>query len=99
LANRSDSRRIRIISEADKLTQAHVHVQPARGVSMQPPAPPGVNREHAFQTPLHHDGLHNQDRHRDTDISVNVFYKHSRVKQYLKDSRALRIEVTVEAPA
>ena len=29
---------------------------------------------------------------RDTDVTVNAFYKHSRIKQYLKDGRALRIE-------
>ena len=29
---------------------------------------------------------------RDTEVTVNAFYKHSRVKQYLKDGRALRIE-------
>ena len=36
---------------------------------------------------------------RDTDgVVVNVFYKHSRVKQYLKDGRALRIETVINAP-
>ena len=29
---------------------------------------------------------------------LNVFYKHSRVKQYLKDGRAMRIETVVNAP-
>jgi len=29
---------------------------------------------------------------------VNVFYKHSRIKQYLKDGRAMRIETVVNAP-
>src|SRR6266545_3623221 len=28
-------------------------------------------------------------------VTVNVFYKHSRVKQYLKDGRALRIETVI----
>ena len=28
-------------------------------------------------------------------MTVNAFYKHSRVKQYLKDGRALRIETVV----
>src|SRR6202158_4294628 len=28
---------------------------------------------------------------RDTEVTVNAFYKHSRIKQYLKDGRALRI--------
>jgi hypothetical protein len=34
------------------------------------------------------------DRHTD-GVTVNVFYKHSRIKQYLKDARALRIETVV----
>ena len=29
---------------------------------------------------------------------LNVFYKHSRIKQYLKDGRAMRIETVVNAP-
>ncbi|MDR1511966.1 MAG: hypothetical protein LBS56_00570 [Propionibacteriaceae bacterium] len=36
---------------------------------------------------------------RDGDIvTVNTFYKHSRVKQYLKDGRALRVETVVNDP-
>jgi hypothetical protein len=35
---------------------------------------------------------------RGTDVTINVFYKHSRVKQYLKDGRALRIETVVNSP-
>ena len=35
---------------------------------------------------------------RDTDVTINVFFKHSRIKQYLKDGRALRIETVVNAP-
>jgi len=31
-------------------------------------------------------------------VTVNVFYKHSRIKQYLKDGRALRIETVVNSP-
>jgi len=31
-------------------------------------------------------------------VIVNVFYKHSRVKQYLKDGRAMRIETVINAP-
>ncbi len=34
------------------------------------------------------------DRHT-SGVTVNVFYKHSRIKQYLKDGRALRIETVV----
>ena len=32
---------------------------------------------------------------RGTEVTVNAFFKHSRVKQYLKDGRALRIETVV----
>ena len=35
---------------------------------------------------------------RGTDVTINAFYKHSRVKQYLKDGRALRIETVVNSP-
>ena len=35
---------------------------------------------------------------RDTEVTINVFFKHSRIKQYLKDGRALRIETVVNAP-
>ena len=35
---------------------------------------------------------------RDTDVTMNTFYKHSRVKQYLKDGRALRVETVVNSP-
>jgi hypothetical protein len=31
-------------------------------------------------------------------VVLNIFYKHSRVKQYLKDGRAMRIETVVNAP-
>jgi hypothetical protein len=31
-------------------------------------------------------------------VTVNAFYKHSRIKQYLKDGRALRIETVVNTP-
>ena len=34
------------------------------------------------------------DRHTG-GVTVNVFYKHSRIKQYLKDGRALRIETVI----
>jgi len=34
----------------------------------------------------------------DKGVVVNVFYKHSRVKQYLKEGRALRIETVVNSP-
>jgi hypothetical protein len=32
------------------------------------------------------------------DVRVNVFYKNSRIKQYLKDGRGLRIETVVNSP-
>lgn len=32
------------------------------------------------------------------DVTVNVFYKHSRIKQYLKDGRAWRIETVANSP-
>src|SRR6202020_2730775 len=34
----------------------------------------------------------------DKGVVVNVFYKHSRVKQYLKEGRALRIETVINCP-
>ncbi|MGZ8803257.1 MAG: hypothetical protein ACXWZL_11785 [Mycobacterium sp.] len=34
----------------------------------------------------------------DTEVSMNAFFKHSRIKQYLKDGRALRIETVVNSP-
>jgi len=35
---------------------------------------------------------------RGTEVTVNAFYKNSRIKQYLKDGRALRIETVVNSP-
>ncbi len=35
---------------------------------------------------------------RGTDVTINAFYKHSRIKQYLKEGRALRIETVVNSP-
>jgi hypothetical protein len=35
---------------------------------------------------------------RGTQVTLNAFYKHSRIKQYLKDGRALRIEAVINAP-
>jgi hypothetical protein len=34
----------------------------------------------------------------DKGVVVNVFYKHSRVKQYLKEGRAMRIETVINCP-
>ena len=31
-------------------------------------------------------------------VVVNIFYKHSRIKRYLKDGRAMRIETVINAP-
>ena len=38
------------------------------------------------------------DRRDMKGVVVNVFYKHSRIKQYLKDGRAMRIETVCNAP-
>lgn len=35
---------------------------------------------------------------RDTEVTVNAFFKNSRVKQYLKDGRALRVESVINSP-
>ncbi len=35
---------------------------------------------------------------RGADVTINAFYKHSRIKQYLKDQRALRVETVINAP-
>src|SRR3989449_5378147 len=35
---------------------------------------------------------------RGVDVTVNCFYKHSRIKQYLKEGRALRIETVCNSP-
>lgn len=35
---------------------------------------------------------------RGTEVTINAFYKHSRIKEYLKEGRALRIETVVNAP-
>ncbi|MHB8294784.1 MAG: hypothetical protein ACYDH5_09220 [Acidimicrobiales bacterium] len=35
---------------------------------------------------------------RGTDVTINAFYKHSRVKEYLKEGRGLRVETVVNSP-
>jgi hypothetical protein len=35
---------------------------------------------------------------RGVDVTVNIFYKHSRIKQYLKEGRAWRIETVINSP-
>ena len=35
---------------------------------------------------------------RGTDVTINAFYKHSRIKEYLKEGRALRIETVINSP-
>lgn len=35
---------------------------------------------------------------RGVDVTVSAFYKHSRIKEYLKDGRAVRIETVVNSP-
>jgi hypothetical protein len=39
------------------------------------------------------------DRRDNGGVLLNVFYRHSRIKQYLKDGRAMRIQTVVNAPA
>ena len=39
------------------------------------------------------------DRRDDGGVLLNVFYRHSRIKQYLKDGRAMRIETVGNTPA
>ena len=53
------------------------------------------------QDPPRHPGhLPHRDRPPDNDgVVVNVFYKHSRIKQYLKDGRAMRIETVINNPS
>jgi hypothetical protein len=38
------------------------------------------------------------DRRDNGGVLLNVFYRHSRIKQYLKDGRAMRIETVVNSP-
>lgn len=40
---------------------------------------------------------HDEGRLRDTEVTANVFFRHSRVKQYPKARRALRIETVVNS--
>jgi hypothetical protein len=35
---------------------------------------------------------------RGVDVTINAFYKHSRIKQYFKEGRALRIETVINSP-
>jgi hypothetical protein len=35
---------------------------------------------------------------RGVDVTVNIFYRHSRIKEYLKEGRALRIETVCNSP-
>ena len=34
-----------------------------------------------------------------TEVNINAFYRHSRIKQHLKDGRTLRIETVLNDPA
>ena len=44
-------------------------------------------------------GIQDRDRPATADgVTINAFWRHSRVKQYLKDGRALRIETVVNSP-
>lgn len=42
--------------------------------------------------------VQDQGRHPRHDVTFDAFYKHSRIKQYLKDGRALCIETSRELP-
>jgi hypothetical protein len=45
------------------------------------------------------EGADLQDPHRDTiGLTVNADHKHSRIKQYLKYGRALRMETVINDP-
>ncbi|MGA8461181.1 MAG: hypothetical protein WB800_37695 [Streptosporangiaceae bacterium] len=55
----------------------------------QPKGRPAIPPARGFRTAI--------DRHCDM-VTINVFYKNSRVKQYLKDGIALRIETVVNSP-
>jgi hypothetical protein len=35
---------------------------------------------------------------RGVEVTINIFYKHSRIKQYLKEGRALRVETVINSP-
>ena len=59
-----------------------------RGDHLRPQDPP--RHQGVFRTAI--------DRRDNGGVLVNVFYKHSRIKQYLKDGRAMRIETVVNAP-
>jgi hypothetical protein len=47
-----------------------------------------------FRTAIHRPVIDPDDK----GVVVNIFYKHSRVKQYLKDGRAMRIETVINCP-
>lgn len=57
------------------------------------PRRPGPGRNHAL-----HCVPKTKIVTRETDVTVNAFFKSSRVKQYLKDGRALRIETVINSP-
>jgi hypothetical protein len=55
----------------------------------QPKGRPAIPPARGFRTAI--------DRHCGL-VTINVFYKNSRLKQYLKDGRALRIETVINSP-
>ena len=63
--------------------RAHLHRPPSGAAAATAPAP------QIFKTKVVTRGV---------DVTVNAFYKHSRIKQYLKDGRALRIETVINDP-
>ena len=66
----------------------------------------GIGRPHevamVFQRPLRRPTKHPYRQRvftAGTDVKIDFSYKHSRVKQYLKEGRALRIETVINKPA
>ena len=59
-----------------------------------------ISRTIVFDAPRHARGVFRTaiDRRDNGGVLVNVSCKHSRIKQYLKDGRATRIETVVNAP-
>jgi hypothetical protein len=68
------------------------------------PGPPRHHRDHLRPpdrhrlTACHPGNLQDQGRHRGTEVTINAFCRYSRIKQYLKDGRALRIETVINSP-
>jgi len=74
----------------------------ARGARRRQPRPRSARRGAVDLWPanpfLHRQPLSTRVVTRGVDVIVNVFYKHSRIKEYLKEGRALRIETVCNSP-